>query len=118
MKATLAVAHLAALAQQTRLAAFRLLVQTGPEGLCVGDIQARLRTPPATLSFHLKELTRVGLIQARQRGRFIYYSPNLKAMNALLGYLTDNCCGGEPCEETSVGRRAARVRKGDRNVHV
>jgi len=94
MKAATAVTRLAALAQETRLAIFRLLVQRGPEGLCAGDIQARLKLAAPTLSFHLKELTHAGLLEPRQDGRFIYYAPDFAAMNALLGYLTDNCCGG------------------------
>jgi len=97
MNPATAVTRLAALAQETRLKTFRLLVQAGPQGLCVSDIQARVRTPAPTLSFHLKELARAGLIEARQDGRFIYYAPNLAAMNALLGYLTENCCGGKSC---------------------
>ncbi|TJY58924.1 helix-turn-helix transcriptional regulator [Sinimarinibacterium sp. CAU 1509] len=98
MKSQTAVMRLAALAQETRLAVFRLLVQTGPDGLCAGDIQARLKLAPATLSFHLKELSTAGLLKARQQGRFIYYAPDFKAMNALLGYLTENCCDGGECE--------------------
>lgn len=98
MKSEIAVLRLAALAQQSRLAVYRLLVQKGPEGLCVGDIQAKLKLAPATLSFHLKELSNAGLIKSRQDGRYIYYSPDFKAMDALLGYLTENCCGGLPCE--------------------
>jgi ArsR family transcriptional regulator len=98
MKAETAVTRLAALAQETRLSIFRLLVQKGPEGLCAGDIQARLRLAAPTLSFHLKELTRAGLLEPRQEGRFIYYAPDFDAMNALLGYLTDNCCGGRACD--------------------
>jgi DNA-binding transcriptional ArsR family regulator len=107
MNPALAVRRLAALAQETRLKVFRLLVQAGPEGLCVSDIQARVRTPAPTLSFHLKELVHAGLIEARQDGRFIYYSPNLKAMDGLLGYLTENCCGGEACEVTDARAAAA-----------
>lgn len=98
MKSDKAVSGLAALAHGSRLAVFRLLVQKGPEGLCPGDIQAKLKLAPATLSFHLKELTQAGLLKARQEGRFIYYAPNFPAMNALLGYLTENCCQGEDCE--------------------
>ena len=74
MESKTAVASLAALAQDARLAIFRLLVQKGPEGLCVGDIAAKFGMAPATLSFHLKELTSAGLLVARQEGRFIYYA--------------------------------------------
>lgn len=98
MKLQHAVAGLAALAQETRLAIFRLLVQKGPEGLCAGDIQARLKLAAPTLSFHLKELTRAGLLVSRQEGRFIYYAPDFRAMDSLVGYLTENCCGGRDCD--------------------
>ena len=93
-----AVISLAALAQQSRLAIYRLLVQAGPAGMAVGGIGENLGIPAATLSFHLKELTRAELITARQDGRFIYYSANFPQMAALLGYLTDNCCRGMPQE--------------------
>ena len=93
-----AVTSLAALAQQSRLAIYRLLVQAGPAGMAVGGIGENLGIPAATLSFHLKELTRAELITARQDGRFIYYSANFPQMAALLGYLTDNCCRGMPQE--------------------
>ena len=96
MKAATAVDRLASLAQETRLAVFRLLVQRGPEGLCAGDIQAKLKLAAPTLSFHLKELTRAGLLEPRQEGRFIYYAADFDAMNALLAYLTDNCCACAP----------------------
>lgn len=95
-----AVKRLAALAQDSRLSIFRLLVEKGPEGLCVSDIGERIKAAPATLSFHLKELSNAGLIKARQEGRFIYYAPDFKAMNALLGFLTDNCCAGGTCDVT------------------
>lgn len=88
---------LAALAQETRLAIFRLLVQAGPEGLCVGDIRARLRVAPATLSFHLAQLAHARLVDTRQRGRFVFYSANFDAMNGIVAFLTENCCGGKPC---------------------
>jgi len=93
-----AVSTLAALAQQTRLAIFRLLVQQGPEGLAVGEIAERLQLAGATLSFHLKELAHAKLVIARQAGRFIYYSANYRAMNGLIDYLTRNCCQGATCD--------------------
>ena len=101
-----AVGGLYALAQESRLAIFRLLVQAGPDGLCAGDIGAKLKVAAPTLSFHLKELAQAGLIKSRQESRFIYYAPDFKAMNALLSYLTDNCCGGQPCGVRPGARRA------------
>ena len=86
------VQALAALAQETRLDIFRLLVQAGPTGLAAGEIGAELKLAPATLSFHLKELSRAGLITARQDGRYIYYSANFVQMGTLVGFLTENCC--------------------------
>lgn len=94
MKSEIAVSRLYALAQESRLAVFRLLVQKGPDGLPAGEIAAKLKIAPATLSFHLKELSAAGLLVSRQEGRFIFYAPDFKAMNALLGYLTENCCAG------------------------
>lgn len=92
MKSELAVARLYALAQESRLAVFRLLVQKGPEGLPAGEIATKLKLPPATLSFHLKEMSNAGLLTARQDGRFVWYAPDFHAMNTLIGYLTENCC--------------------------
>jgi ArsR family transcriptional regulator len=107
-----AVTALAALAQETRLAIFRLLVQAGPEGIAVGDIGERLGVPGATLSFHLKELAHAQLVLARQAGRFIYYSANYGAMNALIDYLTRNCCAGATCDiacaPATAGQRKRR----------
>jgi len=94
METHVALAALAALAHETRLAIFRLLVDTGPEGLPVGTIGARLGTPPTTLAFHLKELAHADLVTMRHEGRFIYCSTNCATMNGLLAYLTDTCCGG------------------------
>lgn len=102
MKNQAAVAALAALAQTNRLAIFRLLVQCGPEGLCVSDIAAKFDFANATLSFHLKELQSAELITATQQGRFIYYAANFPAMNRLLAYLTDHCCAGGSCEVTNA----------------
>jgi len=85
------------LAQETRLQVFRLLVQQGPGGLPAGQIAEQLSISPATLSFHLKELTHAGLTQSRQDGRFVIYSADFKAMDGLLSFLTQNCCAGTPC---------------------
>ena len=94
MEMTQAVDALAALAQSSRLAIYRLLVEAGPEGIAAGRIGEELKLPPATLSFHLAHLTRAGLASSRQEGRFVIYSTDFENMNALVGYLTDNCCGG------------------------
>ncbi|WP_091875098.1 ArsR/SmtB family transcription factor [Massilia yuzhufengensis] len=92
-----AIAALAALAQESRLATFRLLVQAGPAGMAASRIAESLGIPASSLSFHLKELTHAGLIAPRQEGRFIIYAAQFDTMNALLGFLTENCCGGNPC---------------------
>lgn len=98
MKPATAVSRLGALAQESRLAVFRLLVQRGPDGLPAGEIAARLKVPAATMSFHLKELCNAGLLKSRQKGRFIYYAPDFKAMQALVDYLTENCCADSACK--------------------
>lgn len=97
-----AVTALAALAQESRLAIFRLLVQSGPQGLAASRIAEALAMPPSSLSFHLKELSHARLILPRQEGRFIIYAAQFEKMHALLGFLTDNCCGGNPCAPTSA----------------
>ncbi len=91
------VGALAALAQGSRLAVYRLLVKRGPEGYAVGEISEKLAIPGPTLSFHLKELAQVGMVTARKESRFIYYAANFERMNALVAYLTENCCGGAAC---------------------
>lgn len=88
---------LAALAQETRLAVYRLLVQAGPAGMAASKIAEACGMPPSSLSFHLKELTHAGLLQARSEGRFVIYSTDFDRMNSLMGFLTENCCGGNPC---------------------
>jgi DNA-binding transcriptional ArsR family regulator len=95
MKITTAVEELAALAQETRLSLFRLLVQAGKGGLAAGVLGEKLGVPPATLSFHLKTLTHAGLIDSRTEGRYVIYSANYAAMDALVGYLTEHCCAGD-----------------------
>ena len=94
------VAALGALAQETRLAIFRLLVEHAIDGLTPSAMTLRLKLAPATLSFHLKDLVNAGLIVDRREGRFIHYRPDLDTMNALIGYLVANCCraSGKGCE--------------------
>jgi DNA-binding transcriptional ArsR family regulator len=97
MKTAQAVKALTALAQDKRLAIYRLLVQQGSDGLSAGTIAERLDLAGATLSFHLKELANAGMLKSRQDGRFVFYSANYEQMNGLLAYLTENCCQGENC---------------------
>lgn len=96
------LAALAALAQESRLAVFRLLIQVGPSGLAASKIAEHLDIAPSSLSFHLKELTHAGLLVPKQDGRFVIYSANVDVMNGLIGFLTENCCGGVPCGSASV----------------
>lgn len=102
METKTAVTALAALAQESRLAIFRLLVQAGPDGLAAGRIGEALGIAPSSLSFHMKELTHAGLVSSRQESRFVIYSAHFGTMNELLGFLTENCCGGAPCLSASV----------------
>ena len=107
-----AVAALAALAQETRLSIFRLLIEAGPDGVPAGVVGEKLAVPPATLSFHLKELSRAGLATSRSVGRFVYYAADFECMAALMSFLTRNCCRGMPQEclsvvETALGRCCA-----------
>ncbi len=95
MKIELAVEELAALAQESRLSIFRLLVQAGEEGMAAGVLGEKLGIPPATLSFHLKTLTHAKLIKPRTEGRFVIYSANFTEMNKLIDYLTEHCCAGD-----------------------
>ncbi len=97
MKPAMVVKALAALAQTTRLAIFRLLVSAGPEGMAAGQISKKLKVSPATLSFHFKTLSHAGLVESRQDGRFVYYAANFAVMNGMVDYLTENCCGGADC---------------------
>ncbi len=92
-----AVGALGALAQETRLAAFRALVAAGPTGLAAGALSAKLDVPPPTLSFHLTALANAGLVTATRDGRSIVYAADFAAMNGLVGFLTENCCGGASC---------------------
>jgi ArsR family transcriptional regulator len=96
MNNTNAVAALAALAQDSRLAIFRLLVQNAPAGLTVGVIAEQLELPAPTLSFHLKTLAHAGLVSTLQEGRFVRCRAEMGRIDALIGFLTDNCCDGNP----------------------
>ena len=92
-----AAAALGALAHEGRLDIYRLLVQAGPAGLTVGDIGAKLKMPGATLSFHLAQLQHADLVAARREGRQLIQTADFAQMNALVAYLTENCCGGKSC---------------------
>jgi ArsR family transcriptional regulator, arsenate/arsenite/antimonite-responsive transcriptional repressor len=99
MNTNLAVILLASLAQESRLALFRLLVQRGKQGMAAGEIATQLNIPNSTLSFHLKALCQAELILARQESRYVYYSANFATMSDLINFLTENCCGsGESCQ--------------------
>ena len=102
MEKSAALAALTGLSQESRLDIFRLLVEQGPEGLPAGEIAGRLGMANATLSFHLKELSHAGLITGRQAGRFIYYAATFATVNALVDYLTENCCKGASCAVACV----------------
>lgn len=95
MRSAQVVKALAALAQPTRLAIYRLLVSTGQTGLAAGQVAEKLKVSPATLSFHFKTLSHAGLVESRQEGRFIYYAANFAAMHGMVDYLTENCCGSD-----------------------
>ena len=103
MKPAQVVKALSALAQPTRLAIYRLLVARGPEGMAAGQVAEKLKVSPATLSFHFRMLSHAGLLESRPDGRFVFYAANFKAMNDMLAYLTENCCGGNPeaCKPTN-----------------
>jgi ArsR family transcriptional regulator len=94
---------LAALAQENRLDAYRLLVQAGPDGITAGEIAATLGLPPNTLSFHLDRLRQSGLVTVRRSGRSMIYAARYETMNALIGFLTENCCGGQTDQCAPVG---------------
>lgn len=111
MNSTEAVTALDALAQETRLALFRQLIEAGPEGLAAGEIGVRLCIPANTLSFHLKTLSHAGLLTSRQDGRFIFYAAHFAAMDDLIAYLTDNCCQGRACLPKTAGVAAVVQRR-------
>ena len=113
MEKSNAVAALAALAQDNRLDVFRLLVQAGPEGMAAGAVAEALDLAPNTLTFHFDRLRTAGLVTVRRAGRSMIYAAQYQAMNALLGYLTENCCQGRSCSpaKKAAGSTAARRRE-------
>lgn len=102
MEPNQAVRALGALAQASRLGIFRLLVEAGPVGMAAGQIAEQLGIAPSSLSFHMKELTHAELVTVEQRGRFMIYAANYAQMNALMGFLTENCCAGQACAATEA----------------
>ncbi|MBC3916426.1 helix-turn-helix transcriptional regulator [Undibacterium sp. CY18W] len=111
METKAVISALAAIAQESRLAIFRLLVQAGPEGMIASKISEALNIAPSSLSFHLKELNHADMISVKQNGRFMIYAANFTTMNHLLGFLTDNCCGGNPCTPVSTCKPAKASKK-------
>lgn len=113
MKTKEAIGSLSALASESRLSVFRLLIKRGPEGYTPSELSARLDIPAPTLSFHLRELAHAELVTSRREGRNLFYSPNLIRMNALIGYLTDNCCSlaSGACDADCRPIAAAAIRK-------
>jgi DNA-binding transcriptional ArsR family regulator len=103
MESDNAIRALGALAQKHRLKAFRLLVQAGAAGMAAGALAEALGVPPSSVSFHLAQLAHAGLVSQQRNGRSIVYRADYAAMDGLLAYLTENCCGGEPCGERAVG---------------
>jgi DNA-binding transcriptional ArsR family regulator len=114
MKSKDAITSLSALASESRLAVYRMLVKRGPEGYTPSELAARLELPAPTLSFHLKSLVQAGLLVSRREARNLFYSPNFERMNALVGFLTENCCSladtacGASCEPQSVPAQARK----------
>ena len=110
MMSATAVTALSALAQEYRLALFRLLVQAGEHGMAAGAIAEALGLPKSSLSFHLAHLHRAGLIQQERQGRSLVYRADYAAMNGLIAYLMENCCGGVPCApDAACGTEAVPV---------
>lgn len=102
---------LSALAQEHRLALFRLLIQAGGQGMSAGAIAEALRVPNSSLSFHLAALTKAGLVRQERQSRSLIYSADYGAMNDLVGYLMDNCCGGTECSTSACEVAPAQERK-------
>ncbi len=103
------VSALAALAQESRLTIFRLLVQAGPAGLPAGKISEATGIAPSSLSFHLKEMSHADMVTSRQEGRFVIYTANFQTMNTLIAFLTENCCQGMPCMPEGLACTAGKT---------
>jgi len=111
MKKVDVLAALAALAQENRLDVFRLLVQTGPDGMSAGAVSLALDLAPNTLTFHFDRLRAAGLVNVRRDGRSMIYAAQFETMNALLGFLTENCCGGATCAPAAECKPARKRAK-------
>lgn len=111
MKANDAVVALGALAHESRLAIFRILVKRGPDGFTPGELLTRIDVPAPTLSFHLRELQRAGLVESRREGRFLNYSASFEKMRTLMGFLTEKCCSLSDVECDSTCKPVAVKRK-------
>jgi len=105
MEMSNAATQLSALGNASRLAIFRLLVEAGPDGLSAGLIAERLQLAPATLSFHLANLSRAGLLRSRQESRFVHYAVDFTTVDALLAYLVEDCCRGADCLPVTAAAR-------------
>jgi ArsR family transcriptional regulator, arsenate/arsenite/antimonite-responsive transcriptional repressor len=115
MNSRQAVAALAALAHEHRLSVYRMLVEAGPEGLNAGTIAARLKVPPSSLTFHLQNLHRAGLVTQERRSRELIYAADFAEMNGLVGYLTENCCGGSSsCGEACAPAEGKKPKRSSR----
>ena len=115
MQSARVIAALGAIAHEHRLAAFRMLVERGPKGLPAGEIAERLKIPPSSLTFHIRQLLHAGLITQRRLGRQLIYAADFATMNGLIAYLTENCCGvgndaacGPVCKPVALERRTVR----------
>jgi ArsR family transcriptional regulator, arsenate/arsenite/antimonite-responsive transcriptional repressor len=106
-----AIAALAALAQENRLETYRLLVQAGPDGIPAGEVAAAIGLPPNTLTFHFDRLRQAGLITVRREGRSMIYAARYDTMNALLGYLTENCCQGAKACAPAAASKPGRAKR-------
>jgi len=116
MDSAKAVAAIGAIAHEHRLAIYRLLVERGPQGIAAGVIAERLSIPPSSLTFHLQQLLHAGLVSQRRLGRQLIYAADYAAMNGLVAYLTENCCGGETCTPICQPAAVPTVRRSKKSA--